>query len=183
MALTYWEDFDDFFADPWRHHNRDLWPYWKRHSPWRGDFAFDLYPRDLAREFRTMDRRARELERRFHTEVIDWSPITNEKGFQVSMDVQQFSPSEITVKTNEYSVTIEGKHEERQDEHGFISRHFSRRYALPPGFDHNTVTSELSSDGILTIKAPSPKALEGNERNIRIHHTGPARVTFKDDNK
>ncbi|KAJ8963110.1 hypothetical protein NQ318_018575 [Aromia moschata] len=50
---------------------------------------------------------------------------------QVILDVQQFAPNEIVVKTNGNSIIVEGKHEEKQDEHGFISRHFVRRYVLP----------------------------------------------------
>lgn len=171
MSLSLWKDFDDFFADPWRPHHHVL-PYWLRNRPWRDDFALGLYPRD----FWEMDR---ELARNLHND-IDWSPIISRKGFQVSVDVQQFSPSELSITMNENSVTVEGKHEERQDEHGYIARQFSRRYTLPAGFDANTVTSELSSDGILTIKAP---ALENNERQVSIQRPGPARVTFKDDKK
>jgi crystallin alpha B len=47
------------------------------------------------------------------------------------LDVQQFKPDELTVKTVNDYVVVEGKHEERQDEHGFISRQFQRRYKLP----------------------------------------------------
>lgn len=56
--------------------------------------------------------------------------IDKEK-FEVILDVQQFTPSEITVKVTDKFVLVEGKHEERQDEHGFVSRQFSRRYMLP----------------------------------------------------
>lgn len=73
---------------------------------------------------------------------------------QVILDVQQFSPEEITVKTVGNNVIVEAKHEERQDEHGYVSRHFVRRYALPPSHDVINVTSSLSSDGVLTITAP-----------------------------
>lgn len=73
---------------------------------------------------------------------------------QVILDVQQFSPDEITVKTVDNYVTVEAKHEERQDEHGYISRHFVRRYVLPPSHDLVNVTSTLSSDGVLTVTAP-----------------------------
>lgn len=38
--------------------------------------------------------------------------------FQVILDVQQFTPSEISVKTTEKFVIVEGKHEEKPDEHG-----------------------------------------------------------------
>ena len=67
--------------------------------------------------------------------------------------MQQFSPSEITVKTVGDSVLIEGKHEEKPDEHGFISRQFQRRYLLPDGVRPEDVQSSLSSDGVLTVSA------------------------------
>lgn len=70
------------------------------------------------------------------------------------MDVQQFAPSEITVKTVNNQVIVEGKHEEKQDEHGYISRHFVRKYLLPPDTEPQDVSSSLSSDGVLTITAP-----------------------------
>lgn len=73
---------------------------------------------------------------------------------QVILDVQQFSPDEITVKTIDNHVVVEAKHEEKQDEHGYISRHFVRRYVLPPSHDLVNITSTLSSDGVLTITAP-----------------------------
>lgn len=42
--------------------------------------------------------------------------------FQIILDVQQFTPDEITVKTNDKYIIVEGKHEEKPDEHGLISR-------------------------------------------------------------
>lgn len=60
------------------------------------------------------------------------STINLEKDkYQIILDVQQFTPSEITVKTTEKFIVVEGKHEEKQDEHGFVSRHFVRKYMLP----------------------------------------------------
>uniref|UniRef100_A0A2K5CR71 SHSP domain-containing protein n=1 Tax=Aotus nancymaae TaxID=37293 RepID=A0A2K5CR71_AOTNA len=55
--------------------------------------------------------------------------------WRVSLDVNHFAPEELTVKTKDGVVEIAGKHEERQDEHGFISRCFTRKYTLPPGVD------------------------------------------------
>lgn len=49
---------------------------------------------------------------------------------------------------------VEGKHEERQDKHGYISRQFTRRYKLPPNVNLEAVKSSLSSDGVLSIAAP-----------------------------
>ncbi|XP_026462342.1 protein lethal(2)essential for life-like isoform X1 [Ctenocephalides felis] len=98
--------------------------------------------------------------------------------FEVILDVQQFSPKEITVKTQDNFVIVEGKHEEKQDEHGFISRHFVRRYMLPAEHNPNDVVSSLSSDGVLTITAPK-KALPppSTERVVPITQTGPAKET------
>lgn len=107
---------------------------------------------------------------------------TFKDGFQVSVDVQQFKPSEIIVKTVDNMVVIEGKHEEREDDHGIISRHFVRRCPLPEGYDPNDVTSSLSSDGILTVKAPKPpkKDAQAKERIIQIEHTGPSDKSEED---
>lgn len=83
------------------------------------------------------------------------------------LDVQQFSPEEITVKTRDNCVIVEAKHEERQDEHGFIQRHFVRRYVLPSTHDVMNVTSSLSSDGVLTITAPQKVPIKG--RFVKNH--------------
>ena len=93
--------------------------------------------------------------------------------FQVILDVQQFKPDEINVKIVDKCVVVEGKHEEKQDEHGWISRQFTRRYMIPEQCDIDQVTSSLSSDGVLNITAPrreQPKIQ--NERNITIEQTG-----------
>lgn len=47
--------------------------------------------------------------------------VQNDK-FEVLLDVQQFTPDEIAVKTSDKFIIIEGKHEEKQDEHGYVSR-------------------------------------------------------------
>lgn len=108
------------------------------------------------------------------------SPIGKD-GFQVCMDVGQFKPNELTVKTVDNCVVVEGKHEERQDDHGFISRHFTRRYVLPNGYDAKQAVSTLSSDGVLTVKVPPPQKQESNERIIQIQQTGPAHLSVKEN--
>lgn len=92
--------------------------------------------------------------------------------FRANLDVQQFKPEEITIKlTGENELTIEGKHEEKEDDHGFISRHFIRKYLLPKNCDTSQLQSKLSSDGVLTIIAPTiGKQIE--HREIPIQRTG-----------
>lgn len=108
-------------------------------------------------------------------------PTVGKDGFQVCMDVSQFKPSELTVKTIDNTVVVEGKHEEREDDHGMIQRHFVRKYTLPKDFDPKEVQSTISSDGVLTVKAPPPavnRAIQ-NERIIPIQQTGPAHLNVK----
>ncbi|XP_046403920.1 protein lethal(2)essential for life-like [Ischnura elegans] len=94
-------------------------------------------------------------------------------GFHVMLDVQQFSPNEISVKTVENCVVVEGKHDEKPDEHGYVSRHFIRRYVLPEGIRPETITSSLSSDGVLSISAPKALPMPAaNERMVPITQTG-----------
>ena len=54
-----------------------------------------------------------------------------DEEFKVNLDVAHFKPEEIQVKTVDNKVVISAKHEERQDEHGFIMREFKRSYMLP----------------------------------------------------
>ncbi|KAG8232746.1 hypothetical protein J437_LFUL012991 [Ladona fulva] len=105
------------------------------------------------------------------------SEIHNDKeGFHVVIDVQHFTPDEITVKNVDNHLVIEGKHEEKKDEHGFISRHFLRRYKLPKDVQPEAITSKLSSDGVLCILAPKAPVVEGNVRTIPIQTTGAPAV-------
>lgn len=83
------------------------------------------------------------------------SSVTNTNDeFKVTLDVQQFKPEEIKVRVAGDYVVIEGNHEERKDEHGFISRQFTRKYRLPPNVKNEAITSSVSSDGLLSIVAP-----------------------------
>ncbi|XP_042215095.1 alpha-crystallin B chain-like [Homarus americanus] len=83
------------------------------------------------------------------------STMCQEKNkFTMSLDVQQFKPEELKVRVVEGVVEVEGKHEQRPDEHGTISRHFVRKYTLPEDVLTDMVGSSLSPDGVLTIEAP-----------------------------
>ncbi|GLD46801.1 alpha-crystallin A chain-like protein [Lates japonicus] len=86
--------------------------------------------------------------------------------FVIYLDVKHFSPEELSVNVNDEYITIHAKHEDRQDDHGFVSREFLRKYRLPAGVSGADVTSSLSFDGVLTITAP--RSSSGTERNIPI---------------
>ncbi|XP_033211420.1 protein lethal(2)essential for life-like [Belonocnema kinseyi] len=102
------------------------------------------------------------------------STVKAEKDqFHAVLDMLHFMPDEITVKVVDKFVLVEGKHDEKQDEHGWISRRFSRKYQVPEEYDLHEVKSSLSSDGVLTITAPrkyDPK--HHREKHISIEVTG-----------
>lgn len=131
---------------------------------------FDLDPWDISRELR-LSRLAEYVGKSFQEAE---SKVLVDKGkYQVSVDVQQFAPNEISVKTSgDGSIVVEGKHEERPDEHGYISRHFVRRYVLPKEHDINQVVSNLSSNGVLTITAPKISKDGVDHKTIAIQQTG-----------
>ncbi|XP_049326262.1 heat shock protein 67B1 isoform X1 [Astyanax mexicanus] len=76
-----------------------------------------------------------------------------ETKWTISLDVNHFAPTDITVRTHSGFLLVEGKHEERQDEHGYISRSFVRKYKLPVGIIIESIQSCISGDGILTVEA------------------------------
>lgn len=120
-------------------------------------------------------------------ELLENTNINPKEDFQVSLNVQHFAPNEITVKIVDDSIVVEAKHEERSDdgEESYVSRHFTRRYVLPENYNINDVVSTLSSDGILTVKAPL-KAVEVEAKNVReipVQQTGPAHLNVTKPDK
>ncbi|XP_011855655.1 PREDICTED: heat shock protein beta-1-like [Mandrillus leucophaeus] len=75
----------------------------------------------------------------------------------------------VAVVLSDFPLLPKGKHEERQDEHGYISWCFTRKYKLPSGVDPTQVSSSLSPEGTLTVEAPMPKlATQSNEITIPV---------------
>lgn len=105
---------------------------------------------------------------------------SDKNELRINLDVQQFKPEELKVRIAEGFIVVEGKHEERSDQHGFISRQFTRRYKIPEDVDETTIVSSLSSDGVLTLKAPKKQALaQGEGRDIPITQTNQPAVKSK----
>jgi crystallin alpha B len=110
-----------------------------------------------------------------------FSTVKSDKDkFHVALDVQQFTPEEINVKVVDKYVVVEGNHEEKQDDHGWISRKFTRRYLIPEQCNVDKIESHLSSDGVLSITVPRKEQIkEGGERVISIQKTGKPAITEK----
>lgn len=120
-------------------------------------------------------------------ELLENTNINPKEDFQVSLDVRHFAPNEVTVKIVDNSIVVEAKHEERSDDEqeSYVSRHFTRRYILPENYNINDVVSTLSSDGILTVKAPL-KPIEDEAKNVReipVQQTGPAHLNVSKPDK
>ncbi|XP_023164485.1 heat shock protein 67B3 [Drosophila hydei] len=104
-------------------------------------------------------------------------------NYQVHLDVGLFEPGELSVKLVNNCVIVEGKHEEREDEHGHVYRHFVRRYPLAKEYNADAIASTLTDEGVLTITVPplAPQ-VEGTERIIPIKHVGPSDLFVQKNN-
>lgn len=72
-------------------------------------------------------------------------------GFEVFLDVKDFQPHEIHVRTIDEVIIVEGKQDKRPG--NAMPRHFVRHFHLPEHYDSEDVFSLISDDGILEIKA------------------------------
>lgn len=86
------------------------------------------------------------------------------KKVEVSLDVQNFSPEQIQVKTVGNEITVEGKKEVKRGD-GWTRSHFERRFLLPEGFPPERVECHLDK-GKLVLVAFRAEPLE--ERSIPI---------------
>lgn len=152
MALELWRDIDRW----------DTVPYWRRR--WFDDS--DFWPSLVG-----IDRKWTDLEWKWHNEWRYLRPKVTKDGYEVTIDTHPFKPYEVTVRTHNNQVSIEGKHHEYRNGSTEITRQFHRRYTLPLGCDPDRVTSEISSDGYLTVKAPKQRVLCDSKRVVPIKHT------------
>uniref|UniRef100_A0A3Q2X963 SHSP domain-containing protein n=1 Tax=Hippocampus comes TaxID=109280 RepID=A0A3Q2X963_HIPCM len=88
-----------------------------------------------------------------------WRPEIDSAGeprWRVHLDVAHFAVHEISVCVQDGFLQVAGRHEERPDRDGFVSRCFTRKYKLPAVADLRKMVSSLSADGILTAEVPIP---------------------------
>jgi len=89
--------------------------------------------------------------------------------FQINLNIAGYTPEELSVKTMDNFVTIEGKHEE-SSENSLISRSFLRKWAIPDGVKIDELNCNFNSkDSVLQLEAPRVVPEEkGVENVIRI---------------
>ncbi|XP_069482642.1 heat shock protein beta-3 [Ambystoma mexicanum] len=88
------------------------------------------------------------------TEPADGETRANKAlpGGHIHLDVVQFRPEDIMIQIFEGWLIVKAQHGRRMDEHGFISRRFTRMWRLPPGVLAKDVSAMLCHDGILTVE-------------------------------
>ena len=68
--------------------------------------------------------------------------------YKLALNMQQYSPDDITIKLNGRTLTIEAAG------HG---EHFRQKHVVPDNINLDLMSSSFSSDGVLVIKAPKMK--------------------------
>jgi len=75
--------------------------------------------------------------------------------FQVEFNVQDYTPEELSIKTEGDVLIVLAKHETKAEGgQSFVSKQFEQRFSLPSGVKPEKITSSLSKDGFLTVTAP-----------------------------
>ncbi|XP_071013234.1 heat shock protein beta-8 [Oncorhynchus clarkii lewisi] len=73
--------------------------------------------------------------------------------WKVCVNVHSFNPEELNVKTKDGFVEVSGKHEEKQEEGGIVTKNFTKKIQIPIDLDPLTVFASLSPEGVLIIEA------------------------------
>ncbi|KAL7637235.1 UNVERIFIED_CONTAM: hypothetical protein RMT77_011947 [Armadillidium vulgare] len=87
--------------------------------------------------------------------------VTEKDGrFQVVVDVRDFNPTDLQVKVVDEKVILEGRYDKvSEDGKSSSSKAFYREFMLPPEADIDLISTALSRDGILTIRAPRKEGI------------------------
>lgn len=72
------------------------------------------------------------------------------KKVEVHLDVQNFTPEQIQVKTVGNEILVEGKKEVKRED-GWTRSHFERRFLLPEGFPPERVECHLDKGKLLLV--------------------------------
>ncbi|XP_029547686.1 heat shock protein beta-1-like [Salmo trutta] len=148
----------DFGLPPFLDPGDVSWIDWARNTlasfSWPGYTRYPLFSLSTVLPAAVAPQTSARLQRQLSEGV---SEIRRGQGsWRITLDVNHFSPEEISIKTKGGFLEIAGQHDEREDEHGSVSRCFIRKYKLPPGVDLQHISSSLSGEGVLLVEAPLP---------------------------
>ncbi|GFQ93600.1 hypothetical protein TNCT_521601 [Trichonephila clavata] len=89
--------------------------------------------------------------------------VKRPETFRIVMNVKQFLPTELELKIMDRQLVVRGEHGSLLDEHGIVSRKFTRKFEIPDDVDVDTFRSLVDRNGLLVIEA---------ERLDAEHHAG-----------
>ncbi|XP_023867843.1 heat shock protein beta-1-like [Salvelinus sp. IW2-2015] len=148
----------DFGLPPFLDPGDVSWIDWARNtlasSSWPGYTRYPLFSLSTVLPAAVAPQTLARLQRQLSGGVSEIR--TGQGSWRITLDVNHFSPEEISIKTKGGFLEIAGQHDEREDEHGSVSRCFIRKYKLLPGVDLQHVSSSLSGEGVLLVEAPLP---------------------------
>lgn len=113
---------------------------------------------------------------------ITFQDLAKDGGsFALSLDTQEFSPQELSVKQVGRKLRVSGRTEKKTEgekgSYSYKCQEFRQEFDLPDGVDPETVTCSLSG-GRLQIQAPREKPVhDGKERVIPINITPAPALT------
>ncbi|XP_042893942.1 uncharacterized protein LOC122267835 [Penaeus japonicus] len=98
---------------------------------------------------------------------------------KIVLDVQDFMGGDVKVKVlDEKELLVEGRVEKKEEGSLSLSSHsFRRRFTLPQDTDMTAITSVMSSDGILTITAPTMNGKVQQTKTIPVTVEGKRAVS------
>ncbi|XP_015459180.1 heat shock protein beta-8 [Astyanax mexicanus] len=76
-----------------------------------------------------------------------------DEPWKVCVNVHSYRPDELSVKTRDGFIEVSGKHEEKQDEGGIVTKNFTKKIQIPQEVDPLTVFASLSPEGVLIIES------------------------------
>lgn len=133
-----------------------LSPYWFRHlrnlahqrEPLARIFEdpFAAFLRDPWQQLRPVEREHHGLEGVYSESEVK---VDGQK-VEVHLDVRNFTPDQIEVKTVGNEVTVQGRREVKRGD-GWTRSHFERRFLLPEGFPPERVECHLDKGKLLLV--------------------------------
>jgi len=165
MSLVKRESFfdDDFFKDSWSDFDTAM------------QSVLDKFHDKTVKVDSSSRNQCRDVYRTIRSSKIDDDiyasqalQVTEQEGrFQCVMDVKDFNPNNLQVKVVEDRVVVEGKYEKKsEDGSSMESKSFYKEFTLPQSANLELVSTALSKDGVLTVRAPKREGATASDGTV-----------------
>lgn len=167
----------------------DLWPsrndawFHDRWSDWIGNMqsTFDSMDDEFRQLSNTFDRHFMETHQSVlgdHVEEslpknVGWRLIEDkekkERKIHLDLPVKNYKPEEINVSAKDGTLTVKASHQHEKDGEK-VFRECVRKFTLPKGVKEEDLNCNLTAEGVLSIEAKAPEAIEDGEKKIPIQY-------------